>query len=302
MLESQNMGSRKMWKASGVSIETQINTYQVVTHPVPLITASSTPRTTQSRQSTGMEHAQCAGRSQSGVMAASCSLTRCVVGPAGKHTASVIFLHGSGDSGQGIRAWIRELLQKDFAFKHIKVIFPTAPARPYTPMRGALSNVWFDRHKISIESPENLESVDSMCKVLTDLINEEVASGVKKSRILLGGFSMGGGMAMHLAYRYHKDVAGVFALSSFLNDNSIVYKELEGHQQNIPELFQCHGQSDELVFHQWGERTHTLLKGLGVPSSFHSFPNLYHELSVQELEQLKAWIKQKLPDTPTDTL
>ncbi|XP_068135787.1 lysophospholipase-like protein 1 isoform X2 [Hyperolius riggenbachi] len=207
-----------------------------------------------------------------------------------------------GDSGQGIRAWIRELLQKDFAFKHIKVIFPTAPARPYTPMRGALSNVWFDRHKISIESPENLESVDSMCKVLTDLINEEVASGVKKSRILLGGFSMGGGMAMHLAYRYHKDVAGVFALSSFLNDNSIVYKELEGHQQNIPELFQCHGQSDELVFHQWGERTHTLLKGLGVPSSFHSFPNLYHELSVQELEQLKAWIKQKLPDTPTDTL
>lgn len=34
---------------------------------------------------------------------------------------------------------------------------------------------------------------------------------------------MGGGMAMHLAYRFHQDVAGVFALSSFLNDNSVVY-------------------------------------------------------------------------------
>lgn len=32
-----------------------------------------------------------------------------------------------------------------------------------------------------------------------------------------GGFSMGGAMALHLACRYHRDVAGVFALSSFLN-------------------------------------------------------------------------------------
>ncbi|KAG8443768.1 hypothetical protein GDO86_009085 [Hymenochirus boettgeri] len=160
-------------------------------------------------------------------MAAPCSLSRCVVAPAGKHTASVIFLHGSGDSGPGIRSWIREILKQDLAFKHIKVIFPTAPARPYTPMNGAVSNVWFDRYKISISSPEHLESVDSMCQVLTNLINEEVKTGIMKNRILLGGFSMGGGMAMHLAYRQHRDVAGVFALSSFLNTGSVLYQELK---------------------------------------------------------------------------
>ncbi|XP_073484467.1 lysophospholipase-like protein 1 [Aquarana catesbeiana] len=234
-------------------------------------------------------------------MAASCSLSRCVVSPAGKHTASVIFLHGSGDSGQGLRSWIREVLKKDLAFKHIKVIFPTAPARPYTPMMGEISNVWFDRYKISIDSAEHLESVDSMCNTLTDLIREEMASGIKKNRILLGGFSMGGGMSMHLAYRYHRDIAGVFALSSFLNENSIVYKELESCHQSLPELFQCHGEADQLVFHQWGERTNNLLKGLGVPSSFHSFPKLYHEFSLQELEQLRSWILQKLPDDSGET-
>ncbi|KAM5164574.1 lysophospholipase-like protein 1 [Mantella aurantiaca] len=234
-------------------------------------------------------------------MAASCSLSRCVVSPAGKHTASVIFLHGSGDSGQGVRSWIREVLKKDLAFKHIKVIFPTAPARPYTPMMGTMSNVWFDRYKISIDSAEDLESVDSMCNTLTDLIREEMASGIQKHRIVLGGFSMGGCMSMHLAYRHHRDVAGVFALSSFLNENSIVYKELERCQQSLPELFQCHGQADQLVFHQWGERTNTLLKGLGVPLSFHSFPNLYHELGLQEMEQLRTWILQKLPDDSAET-
>lgn len=31
-------------------------------------------------------------------------------------------------------------------------------------------------------------------------------------------------MAMHMGYRYTPDVAGVFALSSFLNENSVTYK------------------------------------------------------------------------------
>lgn len=39
-----------------------------------------------------------------------------------------------------------------------------------------------------------------------------------------GGFSMGGGMAFHMAYRYRREVAGCFALSSFLNNESVVYK------------------------------------------------------------------------------
>ncbi|KAG8123283.1 putative Lysophospholipase-like 1 protein, partial [Naja naja] len=51
------------------------------------------------------------------------------VGPAGRHTASVIFLHGSGDTGQGVRDWIKQVLKQDLSFQHIKVIYPTAPAR-----------------------------------------------------------------------------------------------------------------------------------------------------------------------------
>ena len=44
------------------------------------------------------------------------------------------------------------------------------------------------------------------------------------SLLLEGGFSMGGAMALHLACRYHPEVAGVFALSSFLNKDSVAYK------------------------------------------------------------------------------
>ncbi|XP_008587113.1 PREDICTED: lysophospholipase-like protein 1, partial [Galeopterus variegatus] len=178
--------------------------------------------------------------------AASVRLRRCVVLPAGRHSASLIFLHGSGDSGQGLRTWIKQVLNQDLTFQHIKIIYPTAPP--------------------------------SKCALLH-----------------LGGFSMGGCMAIHLAYRNHQDVAGVFALSSFLNKASAVYQALQKSDGVLPELFQCHGTTDELVLHSWGEETNSMLKSLGVSTKFHSFPNVYHELSKTELEQLKTWILTKLP-------
>ncbi|XP_010214849.1 PREDICTED: lysophospholipase-like protein 1 [Tinamus guttatus] len=203
--------------------------------------------------------------------------------------------HERGDTGQGARTWIKQILNQDMAFQHIKVIYPTAPARPYTPMKGALSTVWFDRYKISNDCPEHTETIDSMCHGLTDLINEEIKSGITKNRILVGGFSMGGGMAMHLAYRFHRDVAGVFALSSFLNKESSVYQALNRNEGDLPELFQCHGTADDLVLYSWGEETNKMLKSLGVPTTLHTFPNLNHELSRTEIEKLKTWIIKKLP-------
>ena len=53
-------------------------------------------------------------------------------------------------------------------------------------MKGGISNVWFDRLKISNDCPEHLESIDVMCQVLTDLIDDEVKTGIKKNRILVG--------------------------------------------------------------------------------------------------------------------
>ncbi|XP_020837910.1 lysophospholipase-like protein 1 [Phascolarctos cinereus] len=229
------------------------------------------------------------------VAGTSAVLRRYVVAPAGQHSASLIMLHGSGDSGQRFRGWINQVLNHDLVFQHIKIIYPTAPSRPYTPMNGGLSNVWFDRYKISNDCPEHLESIDSMCQVLTDLIDEEVKNGIKKNRILVGGFSMGGCMALHLAFRKHHDLAGVFVLSSFLNKTSAVYQALQKNEGTLPELFQCHGTTDELVLHSWGEETNSILKSLGVSTTFHSFPNLYHELSRSELEKLKSWVLEKLP-------
>ncbi|XP_063054380.1 lysophospholipase-like protein 1 [Engraulis encrasicolus] len=233
-------------------------------------------------------------------MAASQKLQRCVVSQTGKHSASIIFLHGSGDTGLGLRAWVRDTFH--LAFPHIRIIYPTAPPRPYTPMRGAVSNVWFDRYKISRDCPEHLESVDAMCSSLGSIVQDEIQAGIPKDRIVIGGFSMGGAMALHLACRHHPDVGGVFALSSFLNKDSVVYQAVEDRQAaGMPELLQVHGASDELVLHEWGEQTSALLRRAGMSVSFHTLPGLQHQLCAPELQLLRAWLVRKLPPLDQET-
>nr|XP_039252111.1 lysophospholipase-like protein 1 isoform X1 [Styela clava] len=230
-------------------------------------------------------------------------LHRTIVMPAGRHTASLIFLHGSGDTGVGIQSWIADCFdgtgdKQGFNFNHIKVIYPTAPPQPYTPMNGRISNVWYDRHKISYDTPEIAKSVDEMSDKLTELIQAEVNAGIPPSRILVGGFSMGGSMALHLGFRNHLDLGGVFALSSFLSAESTVYDSILEHQKtenSMPELFMAHGNKDPLVLFEWGKKTFQKLTSLGVKGQFHKF-KYFHEIGFKELLMLRNWIVERIPD------
>lgn len=235
-------------------------------------------------------------------------LHRTIVMPAGRHTASLIFLHGSGDTGIGVRSWIDECFdrvndKRGFNFNHIKVIYPTAPPQPYTASNGNVSNVWFDRKKISFKAPEVKESINSMITKLADIIKAEEDSGISLDRIIIGGFSMGGAMALHLGYRSHPKLRGIFALSSFLNEESPVYGAITARKDDktTPELFMAHGDRDELVKFEWGEKTFQKLQTFGVKGEFKRFKYL-HELGTEEMIYLRQWIDNLLPDTSPNKL
>ncbi|CAB3225410.1 unnamed protein product [Arctia plantaginis] len=164
-----------------------------------------------------------------------------------KHTATVIYCHGSGSSGDDMKQWALIML-KTFSFPHIKILYPTAPLQPYTPAGGQLSNVWFDRESISIHAPEKLDSITSIEKHVKDLIKKENDAGIPSERIIVGGFSMGGSLSFHTGYRWNRNLAGVFVFSSFLNENSVVYQDLEkAAGVRLPPLLQLHGDIDDLV-------------------------------------------------------
>ena len=122
------------------------------------------------------------------------------------------------------------------------MVYPTAPVQPYTPMDGMLSNVWFDRKQITIDAKECRLSLAKIYDCVNDLIRNEVDKGISPSRIIVGGFSMGGALALHTGYHLNQNLAGVFAMSSFLNHNSIVYDSLRNTQnRTLPKLLMFHG-------------------------------------------------------------
>lgn len=103
---------------------------------------------------------------------------------------------------------------------------------------------------------------------------------------------MGGALALHTAYRFTPGLGGVFTMSSFLNDDTIMYKEIKS--LNTP-LYMFHGDRDTLVPLTWGESTYKKLTDMGVQGNFNIVKNTLHELKHGELTDLFNWIEHKLP-------
>ena len=220
-------------------------------------------------------------------------LTSVVTGSLKKQTCGgvVIFLHGSGDTGQGCHDWVKSL--HDWQLPSFTFIYPTAPFRPYTAAHGELRNVWFDRHRVAPHAKEHKETTNESAEAVADLIDEQIKNGIPPSKIVLGGFSMGGGLALHVGLRYKPEIAGVFALSSFLNNESFVYDKLKENPTMIkPPVFMCHGPKDPVVDYDWGENTYKNLLKFNVKAEFYKYPNIYHEMSSKELQHLDEWIQQ----------
>ena len=65
----------------------------------------------------------------------------------GKHTHTMIFLHGLGDSAEGFS----DMFEKGgpLHFANMRVVLPTAPRKPVSCNDGYVMNSWFDIFKLA---------------------------------------------------------------------------------------------------------------------------------------------------------
>lgn len=108
---------------------------------------------------------------------------------------------------------------------------------------------------------------------------------------------MGGALAIHTAYHVQPELRGCFALSSFLNDDSIVFESLRTKSlgQRHADLLMMHGDRDTLVLPAWGRTSFGALKTLGVSGDFVMVRNAMHELKQRELLDVQEWLLRMLP-------
>lgn len=181
---------------------------------------------------------------------------------AGPTTSSVlIWCHGSGDTGPGAQAYVEAVTPAPVlqTLSGIRFVYPTAEPRSYALAGGALSSVWFDRVAgMAPSNPEHTQSVEESAARLNSLIDQLVTSGVPSEQIVLGGFSMGGGISLQTAARSPHRLGAVFALSSYLCDDSRLWQKLQLGQEGtatdatpfsrgLVPVYMAHGSADDFV-------------------------------------------------------
>ena len=136
-----------------------------------------------------------------------------------KHSATMIFLHGLGDTGHGWAEAFNEI-RPDY----LKIVCPNAPSMPVTLNRGMVMPAWYDLWQVSKDSApdplrpikENMQDVEKSTKVLVDLIESEAnkLSNGGRSRIMIGGFSQGGAIALNTILTTKEKVLNLSHLAS----------------------------------------------------------------------------------------
>ena len=211
-----------------------------------------------------------------------------VLAPKGRHTATVIFLHGLGDTGHGWAGGFDEIKED-----HIKYVFPTANTIPVTLNGGMPMPSWFDIFTLNFGGQEDTDGIMKASRKLVSLVEKEEKNGIPSERIVIGGFSQGGAVALHAGIFCGKKLGGLLALSSWmpLHDQALKVK-------TPPEfsILQCHGQVDPIVRFTYGKMTADLLSDkMKCPKHvFKIYPNLAHSSSISEMQDVKAFLADVL--------
>jgi len=208
------------------------------------------------------------------------------VKPTGTCKGAVIFLHGLGDDGEGWASNFKDRLssyRKDLCF-----VFPNAPSQSVTLNGGMRMPSWFDLYGLSEDAKEDEKGIIKMSEEVTKTVEAIMTEyNLTPDKVVLGGFSQGGALALYTGLTSKLDFAGVVALSTWLPMRVKVAKDLKSHR--FPIMF-GHGSADPVVPTKWGEASANLLKSHNFGVEWKVYPGVQHSSCPQEFGDIKRFL------------
>jgi len=216
-------------------------------------------------------------------------------------TATLFFLHGLGDSAEG--GWSEVVPEFQSALPFMKVILPNAPISPVTLNGGMRMPSWHDITSLSNLDKQDFKGLDASRTRLEGLIKNEIDAGIPSNRIILGGFSQGGAVALFTGLQYTETLGGMLALSTYLpfkpkEGSSTSFSSFAHSSNQETPILQCHGNADQVVAYAIGERSfETIVEARGGEKKniqFNTYKNMGHHSSEQEMKDVVQWLKKEL--------
>ncbi|KAK3383588.1 Phospholipase/carboxylesterase/thioesterase [Lasiosphaeria ovina] len=217
-----------------------------------------------------------------------------------RHTATVIFVHGLGDTGHGWSDAVENWRRRQ-RLEEVKFILPHAPAIPITCNWGMRMPGWYDIVSLDGNAEALRQNEDEAGIMLSQayfhgLIQQEIDSGIPADRIVLGGFSQGGAVSIFSGLTAKWKLAGIAALSSYLLLSS-KFSELVPQPEfnKVTPVAMFHGDSDPVVETELGKLSYQMLKAQGYNVSLKLYPNMGHSACPEELDDVEAFLTERLP-------
>lgn len=190
----------------------------------------------------------------------------------------LVLLHGYG-SDPGVMTRLGQ--QLCFAWPELKIQTPRGKAAPGGGYR------WFPIHSANDEEIDR--GVRSAAPDLHRYLDEQKQLlGLREEQVVLGGFSQGAILAMHVGLRRRETLGAILAYSGFLSGR----RDL-GEITSRPPVLLVHGQKDPIVPVAAHHLSRQALESAGVPVTAHVSPNTGHTvdgpglmLAAQTLQRL----------------
>lgn len=220
----------------------------------------------------------------------------------GTHTATVIFVHGLGDSGHGWASAVENWRRRS-RLDQVKFILPHAPSIPITCNGGFRMPGWYDIVSLdgtpeSLRENEDETGIKASQAYFHDLIQQEIDSGIPADRIVLGGFSQGGAISIFSGLTAKVKLAGIVGLSAYLLLASKFKELLPSPELNKDTpIFMAHGTQDVVVPTAMGILSHDTLKESGYNVTMRTYP-MGHSACLEELDEVEAFLGTRLPPLP----
>ncbi|EEY16101.1 acyl-protein thioesterase [Verticillium alfalfae VaMs.102] len=246
-------------------------------------------------------------------MASSLRRSAPLVFPApGRHTATVIFAHGLGDTGHGWASAVESWRRRQ-RLDGVKFILPNAPMIPITVngRHGHARLVWISEPGLTPDPRASSTAPSSRCArtrttpasasrpgYFHGLIQAEVDAGIPSDRIVLGGFSQGGAMALFAGLTAPVKLGGIVGLSCWLLLSNKFGDEVKEEAKSVnrdTKVWMGHGGSDPLVRPELGQMSAEMLKKLGFDATLKIYPGMPHSACPEELDDVEAFLRERLP-------
>jgi phospholipase/carboxylesterase len=196
---------------------------------------------------------------------------------------AVIWLHGLGADGHDFEPIVPEL----GLAVGVRFVFPHAPIRPVTINNGMRMRAWYDILGFG-DVAEDDAGIRASAAAVSRLVDREIERGVAADRIVVAGFSQGGAIALQLALRSPRRLAGVLALSTYLPLAAALAAEKSLANADVP-IFMAHGSTDPIIPLALAESARRRLEREGYEVDWHVYP-MPHSVCAAEVQAIGEWL------------